>query len=100
VNARVREFGVRAAVGAAPRELVFLIVRETLALAIPGLALGATFSVLFARVIQSEVDTLSAVDPLSIAIAAVFLLVLTLLSAWLPARRAAAVDPATALRSE
>jgi ABC-type antimicrobial peptide transport system permease subunit len=54
VNARVREFGVRAAVGAAPRELVFLIVRETLALAIPGLALGATFSVLFARVIQSE----------------------------------------------
>lgn len=100
VNARVREFGVRAAVGAAPRELVFLIVRETVALATPGLAVGAIFSVLFARVIQSQVDTLSPVDPLSIATAAVFLLLLALVSAWLPARRAAAVDAAVALRSE
>jgi predicted permease len=100
VNSRLREFGVRAAVGAAPGELVSLIVREAAVLAAPGLIAGVVFSVALARLIQSAVSTPARADPLSIASATIFLVLLTLLSAWLPARRAAAVDPAMALRSD
>lgn len=100
VNARLREFGVRAAIGAAPGELVSMILREALALTIPGLIVGLILSLAFARVMRTFVYQLSPADPISIAAAAAFLILLTFLSAWLPARRAAAVDPALALRSE
>jgi putative ABC transport system permease protein len=100
VNARLREFGVRAAVGAAPGELVSMILREAIVLTVPGLIVGAALSLSFARLMKSVVYQISPADPVSIASAGTFLLVLTFLSAWLPARRAAAVDPATALRAE
>jgi len=100
VNARVREFGVRAAVGAAPSALVGLILREAFAFTLPGLIVGVVLSLAFARVMKSFVYQISPVDPLSIGSAGVFLSALIFLSAWLPARRAAAVDPALALRSE
>ena len=100
VNARVREFGVRAAVGAAPGELVSMILREAIALTLPGLMIGALLSLSFARVMKSLVYQLSPADPLSIASAGLLLVLLTFFSAWLPARRAAAVDPAIALRAE
>jgi len=100
VSVRVREFGVRAAVGAAPGELVAMILRQALALTLPRLILGIALSLAFARVMKSLVYQVSPVDPLSIAGAGFFLLVLTFLSAWLPARKAAALDPALALRTE
>ena len=100
VSARVREFGVRAAVGASPGELVAMILREAAALTMPGLAAGVVLSIGLARVMKSFVYKLSPVDPISIASAGVFIAILTLIAAWLPARRAAAVDPATALRTE
>ena len=100
VNARVREFGVRAAVGASPRELIGMILREAMALTMPGLIAGLMLSLLFARLMKSLVYQVSPMDPLSIASAGLCLVVLTFFSAWLPARRAAAVDPAVALRAE
>jgi putative ABC transport system permease protein len=100
VNARLREFGVRAAIGASPGELVAMILREALTLTAPGLIAGVVLAVAFARVMKSFVYQLSPADPVSIASAGVFLMVLTFFSAWLPARRAAGVDPALALRSE
>jgi len=100
VNARVREFGVRAAIGAAPGELVVMILREALALTGPGIVVGVILALAFARVMKGFVYQLSPADPISMASAAAFVLVLTCLAAWLPARRAAAVDPAVALRSE
>ena len=100
VNARVREFGVRAAVGAAPGELVAMILREALSLTGPGLIVGVLLSFAFARVMRTFVYQLSPVDPISIGCAGAFLIVLAFLSAWLPARRAAAVDPAVALRTD
>ncbi len=99
VNARVREFGVRGAVGASPHELVTMILREAATLAAPGLAAGLILALTFSSVMKSFVYRLSPLDPFSLLTAAVFLMLLTLLSAWLPARRAAAVDPATALRN-
>ena len=100
VNARIREFGVRAAIGAAPGELVSMILREAAALTLPGLIVGALLSLSFTRVMKSLVYQLSPADPVSIASAGAFLILLMFFSAWLPARRAAAVDPAMALRAE
>jgi ABC-type antimicrobial peptide transport system permease subunit len=99
VNARVREFGVRAAVGAAPAKLVTLILREAFALTLPGLLVGLVLSISFAKIMKSFVYRLSPLDPLSMTGAAALLLLLIFFSAWLPAKRASAVDPATALRA-
>jgi predicted permease len=100
VNSRRREFGVRAAIGARPRELVSMVLREALLLTVPGLAAGAILSFLLTGIMRSAVDQLSPTDPLAIGSAAVFLILVTILSGWLPARRAAATDPAAALRAE
>ncbi len=100
VSARVREFGVRAAVGAAPGELVGMILREAFLLTVPGLVAGVALALAFAGVMKSFVYRLSGADPVSIGAAALFLAVLTLASAFFPARRAASVDPASALRSD
>ncbi len=100
VNARVREFGVRGAVGASPGDLVAMILREAALLVAPGLAAGLFLALAFSSVMKSFVYRLSPADPLSLAGAAGFLILLTLFSAWIPARRAAAVDLANALRSD
>jgi predicted permease len=100
VNARTREFGVRAAVGASPRELLWMVLRESAALTVPGLVVGTALSLAFASGMRSLVYRLSLADPISIAAAAIFLALLTIVSTWLPARRAAKADAAAALRSE
>jgi putative ABC transport system permease protein len=99
VNARVREFGVRGAVGASPANLIAMILREAVLLAAPGLAAGLLLALAFSSVMRSFVYQLSPLDPLSLLAAGGFLALLTVLSAWIPARRAAAVDPSAALRS-
>ena len=66
----------------------------------PGLASGLLLALLFSSVMKSFVYRLSPLDPLSLASAAVLLILLTMISAWIPARRAAAVDLATALRAD
>ncbi|MGP0072880.1 MAG: ABC transporter permease [Bryobacteraceae bacterium] len=99
VNTRVRELGVRGAVGASRGDLVAMILREAALLMAPGLAVGLILALAFSSVMRSFVYRLSPLDPLSLASAAGFLIFLTMLSAWIPARRAAGVDPATALRS-
>jgi putative ABC transport system permease protein len=100
VNARIREFGVRAAVGATPANLVRMILRGTAAVAMPGLAAGLVLALAFARYMKSVVYRVSLFDPWAIASAGIFLILIALLSAWLPARRAASVDAAAALRSD
>jgi predicted permease len=100
VNARLRELGVRAAVGASPRDLVRMILRESLALTVPGLIVGVILALTFARLMKSFVYRVPPADPISIAAAAAFLIAVAALSAWLPARRAANVDPASALKTE
>jgi len=100
VNARVREFGVRGAVGATRWNLVAMILREAAMLMAPGLAAGLILAMVFANVMKSFVYQLSPLDPLSLASAGGFPVLLTLLSAWIPARRAAAVDLATALKAD
>ena len=100
VNTRLREFGVRAAVGAGPAELVRMILRESLVLTAPGLIVGVVLALTFARLMKTFVYRVPPADPISLAAAAIFLIAVATLSAFVPARRAAAVDPAVALRAE
>ncbi len=97
VNARVREFGVRGAVGATRGNLIAMILREAGVLMVPGLAIGLVLALAFSSVMKSFVYQLSPLDPWSLASAAGFLVLLTMISALIPARRAAHVDLATAL---
>ena len=100
VSGRAREFGIRAALGATPANLLRMIVREGAVVAVPGLAAGVVIALACARLMKSVVYRLSPMDPLSLAAAGVLLAVITMLSVWLPARRAARVEAGVALRAE
>jgi predicted permease len=100
VAARLREFGVRAAVGATPGALTRMILRESLLLTVPGLIAGTIMAVTFARLMKAFVYHVPAADPISIGAAAICLIAVAAVSAWLPARRAAAVDASSALKAE
>jgi predicted permease len=98
VSARLREFGIRAALGATPGRLRRQIAWEGAAVAIAGLAAGALISMAMARFVRGVLYQVSPLDPLSLVIVAAALLAITAISVWLPARRAAAADPGAALR--
>jgi putative ABC transport system permease protein len=100
VSGRAREFGIRAALGATPANLLRMILGEGAAVTIPGLAVGVAASLACARLMKSLLYRLSPMDPLSLAAAGLLLSIITVLSVWLPARRAARVDPGAALRVE
>jgi putative ABC transport system permease protein len=100
VNARRREIGIRMALGALQREVVRLILRQGLAPLAAGLALGLLGAVLGGRVIRSLLYQTSPADPVSLVLAGAALTVVGCIALYLPARRAAKVDPMVVLRSE
>ena len=97
---RVREFGIRLALGATPRAVSALVIRQGLTIAAAGIALGVGGSMLVAGVMQTLVFELRPRDGLSVAAACSVLFAATLLATVIPARRAATVDPALTLRTE
>jgi len=100
VSQRRRELGVRAALGAAPRHLVALVVREGLGVAVVGLAGGLIAAALGARFMRGALFGVAPLDTLSFAAAPIVLLVVAAVACVLPASRAASTDPAQALRSD
>jgi len=76
------------------------VVREGAAVTIPGLAAGLAISLAGARLVNGMLYRLSPLDPVSLAAVGAVLLTITVLALWLPARRAAALDPGAALRVE
>ena len=100
VAQRVPEIGVRMALGAEPRGVAGMIVRHGGVVALVGIALGLAAALAGSRLIESLLYGVSSRDPVIFASAAVALLCVALLACWLPARRAAAVDPLIALRAE
>lgn len=100
VARRTREIGVRTALGARAADIVGMIMREGFALVLVGLAVGFAAAFALTRVMQSELHGVSATDPLSYLLAAAVLSVAAAFACWLPARRAAKVDPMIALRAE
>ncbi|HLP00776.1 MAG TPA: ADOP family duplicated permease [Opitutaceae bacterium] len=97
---RTREIGIRIAVGAQPREVVRLVVRQGLKQALFALAVGAALALLAGRILSSALYDVSPADPLSLGLAAGILATASLLANWIPARRATRVDPLVALRAE
>jgi putative ABC transport system permease protein len=100
VTARTREIGVRVALGATRRIVVWMIVRDGLAIAVPGVLIGALFAWAAARLVRAQLYGIGAADPRTLVSAAAILLATVLASSLLPALRASRVAPIEALRQE
>jgi ABC-type lipoprotein release transport system permease subunit len=97
---RTREIGIRMAIGARPGGIFRLVLRETLLIVALGIVIGIPLALAAARFLQSLLFGVGVVDPLVIVLASILLAAVALLACFLPARRAARVDPMVALRHE
>ncbi|HXN51216.1 MAG TPA: FtsX-like permease family protein [Candidatus Acidoferrum sp.] len=97
---RVPEIGVRIALGASAREVVWLVLRQSLAMIFGGVAAGIFAALAAARLLERSVAGVRSVEPLAFTIMIAILVVAGLFASWLPARRASKVDPIVALRYE
>jgi ABC-type antimicrobial peptide transport system permease subunit len=100
VGQRVREFGVRQAVGARPADILRLVLTGGAGLALVGLIAGLALAVPVTRLARSLFFRTSPADPLTLGSVAALLLLSTLAASYIPARRAMKADPATTLRQE
>ena len=100
VAQRVREIGVRMALGASAREVLGMVLRQGALTSAIGVATGVVGSLILTRWIQSQLFGVSATDPATFVAVALLMLVVSLAACLVPARQAAAVDPAVALRYE
>ncbi len=100
VTERIREIGIRTALGAQPADIVRGVVGRGLALTGAGAALGLAGAFIASRLLESMLFRVSRIDPLTDAAVVLLLAGVAVLAAWAPARRAAGVDPTIALRAE
>jgi putative ABC transport system permease protein len=100
VAARKREIGIRVSVGATPRDIFRLILSEGLRVTVIGIAIGLFASLALTRMISSLLFEVHATDPLAFSLAAIALVFAALLACYIPARRAIAVDPVSAIRAD
>jgi predicted permease len=97
---RRNEIGIRLALGAQPRQVRGMILRESTWLALAGVVVGVGAALMLTRLVKSMLYGIQPNDPLTIAGGVSILLVVALAASWIPARRAAAVQPMEALRHE
>jgi len=100
VARRTNEIGIRMALGAQSRDVLWLMLREALALVIIGVVVGLVASLAATQTASSLLYNLKPNDPLTLILATLLLLTIAILAGYLPARRAARVDPMVALREE
>jgi putative ABC transport system permease protein len=100
VRQRTAEIGVRMALGAAPSRIFRLMVGKGLYLSAIGIVIGLVAAFLLTRVLASMLVEVKPTDPVTFVTVAVLFLVIAFLASWLPAIRAAGLDPTTALRNE
>jgi predicted permease len=100
VSQRTKEIGVRVALGATRRQLTGLVIRQSLVPMGAGVVLGVAGSIASGRLLQQLLYQVQPGDPQVIATIVMLLMIVGLLASWLPARRAASIDPVVALRDE
>ena len=101
---RQNEIGIRLALGAQTQSVLWLVLRESLLLLLIGVALGLPLTIACTRVaasfLQTQLFGIHATDPTTIAAAIAIVSAMTIIAAWLPARRATRIDPMQALRCD
>jgi putative ABC transport system permease protein len=100
VTERVREIGIRTALGATPGNVVGQVVRQALTLTLIGAAIGLAGGYAASRLIAAMLFGVSALDPVTYGAVTTLMVAVALIAAWAPARRAVGVDPTSALRAE
>jgi len=99
VSQRTTEFGIRVALGAQPRDVRGMVLRQGLALGVVGVVVGLAAALLATQALSTLIFGISARDPLSFVGAAIALTAVTVVAAYIPARRATSVSPLETLRS-
>ena len=99
VNLHQREIGIRIALGLTPSRATGMIVRQGESVILGGCGVGAVMFVAFARLLRSVTFGVGAVDVVSLVLSVALVIVVASLATWLPARSAARIDPAQALRA-
>jgi predicted permease len=99
VSWRTPEIGLRLALGAQRWQIVLAVVRQSLFLAGTGCVVGLACALALSRLLHSFLFEVSAFDPITLTLVPVLMVIIALIAAWIPARRAAAVDPMQALRT-
>jgi ABC-type antimicrobial peptide transport system permease subunit len=97
---RTNEIGIRLALGALPKQVLGMVLREATWISLAGVVVGLSAAFVLARLVRSMLYGLQPADPVSLISGAALLLVVGLAASWIPAQRAASVEPMEALRHE
>jgi ABC-type antimicrobial peptide transport system permease subunit len=97
---RTREIGIRIAIGAREGSVIWMVLRETLALILVGALFGTAVAQVLSRYVENQLFGVHAWDPVTTTASILLLLTVTVAAGYLPARRASRIDPVIALRYE
>jgi len=100
VSLRTREIAIRMALGARPQDVRRMVSRQAASVAAVGIVVGLVGALALMRLLRALLFGVSPTDPVALAGAAVLLIAVSAAASWIPARRAASLDPAQALRAE
>jgi len=100
VGQRTREIGIRLALGARRGEVLRMVLAQAGRLAIAGVTIGLVAAVIASRVLRAQLFEVAPTDVTTYVMVAAGLLAVSLVASWIPARRAARIDPLTALRHD
>jgi predicted permease len=100
VTRRTQEIGVRMALGARPADLISMVIGDGSRVVVAGIAAGVLAAMMVGRLVTTLLAGVTSFDPITLIAVAVTLVFVSLLAAYMPARRASRIDPATALRTE
>ena len=100
ITQRTSEFGIRMALGAERRDVLWIVLRETVRLVLIGAGLGLALAVASSRLVESQLFGMKSYDPAAIGLAFAAMMATALCAGYLPARRAMKIDPMAALRYE